>query len=245
MKRIAIICPITSKGFEHSISDQPILHALLPSMEALQLWGDCKLFLGYDSDDPMWQQSIKRSQATREAEWVPLYGLRGKITSIWNALSEYVRDYRYVIAANDDMAFQTTPLPATGVIDSQNGLGTCAFRDKAFPDLPTFYMVGNLHFEIFGCLYPLPWEGAHQDPWIADVYRPWKASQIDEQIQVHNRIGAPDSPVTEPRFEYGHATGYRDAVLRGRHKVNEYLRAHPAIAEPLPDSTLDESPMLL
>jgi hypothetical protein len=134
---------------------------------------------------------------------------------------------------------------AVDVLRSRSGFGTCAFHDEAFPDWPTFYLVGRLHFEIFGALYPLPWPGAHQDPWIADVYRPWQASEIDDRIQVHNRIGSATYPVAAPRFPYGDPpTEYRAAVLAGRRRVNDWLASHPDVAKPLTADILDH-PCLL
>lgn len=220
---LTILCPITSRNCGTDRAQQPLFHALLPSIDAIGMWPSIRLVLGYDSDDEVWSIPESR-EIDRPIEWVELEAGR-QLTAIWNKLERVAWPWEYLLPANDDLAFQTSPLPAMETLKQRNGFGTVAFADEAFPGLPTFYVVGKLHVEIFGTLYPLPWGGAHQDPWIADVYRPWKASEIDDRFKVHNRIGAPGNPVGAPRFEYGPSPpGYRNAVMEGRRRVNEWLK---------------------
>lgn len=236
--QLTILCPITSRGCESKVvAGQPLMNALLPSMDALKI--RALLILGYDDDDPLWSNRANREGIN--AEWHALHGLTGNITGCWNALAKAAEPFDWLLPANDDLAFQTSPLPAIDKLKARNGFGTVAFHDAAFPDLPTFYVVGRMHFDIFGCLYPLPWTGAHQDPWIADVYRPWRASEIDQSIQVHNRIG-----ITAPRFEYGAPPeNYRAVVMDGRRKVNGWLGEHPGVAPVLPEHVIEGAPFLI
>lgn len=212
-------------------------------MDALELRERVRLVLGYDHDDPIWSEPDSRRRVGRNATWLPMIGLTGRITAIWNRLASWAHDAEFILPANDDLAFQSSPMPAVESLRRRGGFGTVSFADEAFPGLPTFYVASCLHFDIFNTLYPLPWQGAHQDPWIADVYRPWGASDIDERVRVHNRIGG----ITAPRFDYGDAPGYADEVMAGRRKANRWLAAHQGglRPEPLTDEELQECPMLM
>lgn len=238
---VAILCPITSRGSSVTLSEQPLMRALIPSMTALELWGGARLVLGYDWNDPLWSDAEARACVGARVEWVPLEKRETfDLTGIWNELAQHVGDAEYFIPANDDLAFQNNPLAAADVLNRRGNFGVVGFHDHAFPGLATFFMASRSHLEIFGSLYPLPWRGAHQDSWIADVYRPWGASEIDERIQCHNHIGA------ATRFEYGKAEGYRDEVMRGRNRVNDWLghqKSYPI--EPLSQDALAEASMIL
>lgn len=230
---IGILCPITSRGCPDAIEEQPIFKALIPSMDALELWRSVTLYIGHDSDDPIWSDPKAREAVRKPVAWIELHALKKNITACFNWLDREARVCDYLIPANDDLAFQTSPLLAVETLRARDDFGTVAFHDEAFPGLPTFYMVGRKHFDIFDVLYPVPWTGAHQDSWIADVYRPWNASAIDPQIKVHNHIGA------GTRFEYGPTDGYRDAVMRGRKRVRDYRR------EQMSDDELAAVPMCI
>lgn len=245
MSELTILCPITSRGCSEASNQQPIFHALLPSMDALQMWGGCRVILGYDDDDPLWGNPIVRDRVTHPVEWHRLRGVTGQITTIWNSLAAAAAGARYVLPANDDLAFRTSPLPAIETLKQRSDFGLVGFDDGAFPNLATFFVVGRPHFKIFRELYPVPWQGAHQDSWIADVYRPWGASEIERTIQVHNRIGSGKRPVTAARFEYGTAPGYQAAVASGRHQINVWLGQNPGIAPMLPPGQLQEARTIL
>lgn len=240
---IAIICPITSKGCVDHIPSQPVFQSLLPSIERIR--NEVRLYFGYDHDDPLWMNEAYRKRVG--GTWLELRGLTGNVTGIWNAMAFRAGPHDYYLPVNDDLRFDTDPLQAVETLDKRKGFGTVPFYDAAFPTggiddgpLPTFYLVGRMHFDIFGTLYPLPWTGAHQDPWIADVYRPWKASEFDLRIRCENRLH-----IKGPRFEYGVAEGYREAVLDGRRRVNAWLEFHPDIAPQLDAETLKSTPTLI
>lgn len=240
---VTILCPITSRGIpSRCAADQPLFRALLPSMDALELWGAVRLVCGYDSDDPVWSMRMARERATQPIMWMGIEGLSGNITAIWNLMATLqltVPFYDYVIPANDDLVFETSPLPAIDKLRARQNFGIVAFHDYSFPGLPTFFMVGRPHFEIFGALYPLPWTGAHQDSWIHDVYKPWEASEIDPSIRCANHMG------TGPRFDYGGTAGYHEAVMIGRRTVNNWLESHPEIAPPLTTFSLESAPLVI
>jgi len=238
---LTILCPVTSRNCGHDRAQQPLMHALLPSMDALQMWGGVRLIVGYDDDDPVWSIHKVRTDIDRPIQWIQLKGRTGQITAIWNYLECSLGSWEYLLPANDDLAFQTSPLPAIDVLKERNGFGIVGFHDHAFPGLATFYVVGRMHRQIFGTLYPLPWQGAHQDSWIADVYRPWGASEVDQRFQVHNHTGPTGFPMIGPRFEYGEPADYRQVVLDGRRKVNDWLKGHPGVAPVLTDEGLREA----
>jgi hypothetical protein len=227
--KIAILCPVTSRGSSLLVGEQPLMKALIPSMAALDLFGAVRLVLGYDWDDPLWADAEARACVGARAEWMLL---RRRdyfdLTAIWNELAAEIGDAEYFIPANDDLAFQTDPLVAIDTLKRRSGFGIVGFHDHAFPGLATFFMASRLHLEIFSSLYPLPWPGAHQDSWIADVYRPWGASEIDERIQCHNHIGA------ATRFDYGAAEGYAGEVTAGRKRINRWLVSHASHDPKLP-----------
>lgn len=236
---VAILCPVTSRGCSKRVLEQPLFNALLPSMDSLQMWGGIQLVLGFDNDDPIWNCLENRQLIRKPVKWVELFGLSGNITAIWRVLANQAEPFDYLIPANDDLAFQTSPLPAVDSLAARRNFGTVAFHDYNFPDLPTFFMVGRVHFAIFGTLYPLPWKGAHQDSWIFDVYAPWGASAVDPTIKCANHLG------TGPRFEYGPTDQYEAAVEMGRRTVNDWLKRHPEIAEPVSEEALYDTPLVI
>ncbi len=238
-ERLTILCPITSRGCSPEPELQPLFDSLLPSMRAHDLFGAVELIIGFDSDDPLWSQRKVRDLVHDQVRWIELHGLDGNLTTIWNTLERMSRPWSYLLPANDDLAIETNPMLAIETIKRRNDFGLCGFVDSAFPDLATFYVIGQTHREIFDALYPVPWRGAHQDSWIADVYRPWSAASIDRRIKVHNHHG------TGPRFEYGEAVGYRDAVVRGRKQVNQWLLGSNHEVQPLNDHILETTSFIL
>jgi hypothetical protein len=243
--RLAILCPVTSRNCGEDPQRQPIHNALLPS-----LWrhgggtsSATTLYVGYDSEDPLWSRPQNRKldvYASLEVRWVELHALARNITAIWNALARETRGEPYLLPANDDLEFRTSfAAPAIGRLAQRSDFGTIAFHDDAFPGLPTFFVVHRTHLAIFGgALYPLPWTGAHQDSWIHDVYRPWRASEIHADIRCENHVG------TGSRFEYGHPVEYAAEVMRGRRLVNEWLHGSRR-APVLGDAELSACPMIV
>jgi hypothetical protein len=146
---------------------------------------------------------------------------------------------QYILPANDDLEFLASIHPAIDALRLCGGFGVSAFDDEAFPGLPTFYVAHRTHFEIFGTLYPLPWRGAHQDSWIADVYRPWKASEINRAVKCRNHVGVGS------RFDYGGLDGYTEAVMRGRRRANEWCKQHDDTAHVLTDLDLESAPTII
>lgn len=241
---LTILCPVTSRGCSTDRAEQPILHALLPSLDAHEMWGSTHLFVGYDEDDPLWSRPEVREGIRRPIRWVAVKNHQRNLTAVWRQLERAARPWEYLLPANDDLQLITSPLPAMERLRARGNFGLVGFDDAAFPGLATFFVIHKTHLRVFGELYPLPWAGAHQDSWIADVYRPWRASEIDPRIKVHNRMGSQHSPVTQPRFEYGRPDDYREHVLAGRRKLNEWLRMWPSIAPTLPDFVIEGTTMV-
>lgn len=245
---ISLLVPITSRNCPKEIERQPLLTSLLPSLKALDV--PFNILLGYDSDDSLWSNSKARSFVSAHCanqfvfRWYELYAVQKNITAIWNTLvllasaDGFLSDY--FIPANDDLRFETDPYQAVPTLSRRYNLGTIAFHDRWMPGFPTFFLCHVRHLSVFPVLYPVPWQGAHQDPWIHDVYFPW-GGPFDSKVIVHNRMG-----ISNARYDYGTPTGYFEAVKAGRRRVNEHLRqtsfGSGGVIAPIDDAKLEACP---
>lgn len=215
--------PVTSRGCPDDPHAQPVAVTALPSIRATLPKGHLvRIYVGYDSDDLRWADNGWRADALApfadlSIRRVPIYAMGQRITAIWNWMARRCYDdgADYFVAANDDLLFQTPWGDESVRMMSERGLSLLAWHDDSFPGFPTFHMSAREHLDVFGGVYyPLPFHGAHQDPWIYDVYRQYGRAELCDQIRVRNHVGG-----STVRYEYGPQTGYRSLVTKGRHTV--------------------------
>lgn len=207
------------------LSDLPLVHTFIPSLlNTIEKHYDYWLYIGYDIDDPWYDNETNwrtlmnfiqiKSRETTHAKLrlnvrpVKLYGIDKRITAIWNSLAATA--YRdlcdYFYPANDDLQFQTEGWTSSAIrrlkkCTFASNFGIVAFKDIAACDYPTFHLTHRTHLDLHdGIYYPLPFHGAHQDPWIFSVYRPWKCAFVLHHLKVKNHIGLEGG---KARYEYG------------------------------------------
>lgn len=156
----------------------------------------------------------------------PIFGTKCGVTVLWNALGAWGFDIGcdYFVPNNDDLVLisegwakvamdillaRTTPCPNFGIV---------AFKDRDYPDFPTFHVVSRLHLYIHNKVYyPIPLTGWGNDPWIYESYKRVGAAEFGNMI-VHNHAEGYDKEtgkVTANIMNNGHKYRYdgnREAV---------------------------------
>jgi glycosyltransferase involved in cell wall biosynthesis len=125
---------------------------------------------------------------------------RGKLCRIWDFLADKAvkRQCDFLLLVGDGVVFRTTDWKTdiesqfTKVSLSRDlpfGIGVIAFRDEAFEVFPTFPVIHRIHFEIFGCLFPVEFINQHGDPFLFEIYRRFGASEFAFTATLNNTIG--------------------------------------------------------
>lgn len=233
------------------------------------------VYYGHNSDDPVFgdvklRGAFERAARQRlrdagfederaELNFVPMYGLAGRVNAIWNVLVKdaYYDGCDYFFMSNDDMVFFTKGWVTTSV-QSLDGIGssgekkrpcryfgTVRFKDEwAKWATFTFHVSTRLHVEIFGgTYYPVPYNAAHNDYWIHYVYKGFESSKYRSEIRVRNRVEDVDfalshqkdtKHIAPPRYEYDKKGDVKKYIRQGRARVERWLRENHGTANCLP-----------
>jgi hypothetical protein len=183
--------------------------------------------------------------------FTPLYGLHSRVNAIWNFMAKdaFYDGCDYFFMSNDDMVFFTQGW-VTNAVQSLDGsgspagskrpcryLGTVRFKDE-WADWATFtfHVSTRLHLEIFGGVYyPVPYNSAHNDYWIHQVYDGFGASKFRGQVKVRNRVADVEyalahqkdtTHVAPPRYKYDKKGDVSKYIRQGRARVHAWLEQH-------------------
>ncbi|KAJ3252064.1 hypothetical protein HDU77_005456, partial [Chytriomyces hyalinus] len=209
--RLAIVLPLTSKRLGLKESLEQLENALLKSFwETTQHVSDVEfmIFVGIDDSDSEALCQLDIAQFIHNALplspiTVSVYKLdypAGSICRIWTHLSQvaYQNGADFFMILGDDVVLETAQWPEkiiqtfTQISTEMRlplGFGCVALNDVTFPGMPTFPIVGRMHFEIFGHLGPHVFVNQGLDPYLFALYRPYRAARFIEDATVSNRIG--------------------------------------------------------
>ena len=224
--------------------DLPLVHTFIPSLlNTMEHQYDYRLYIGYDVDDPWydnttnWQDlhdfiRMNMKQESRfglhlEVKPKILYGIDQRITAIWNSLATaaYNDHCDYFYQANDDMLIQTKGWTSSAIRTLEQcpvgkNFGVVAFNDLTACEYPTFHLTHRTHLDLHdGIYYPLPSHGAHQDPWIFSMYRPWRCAVVLRQYRVKNHVGLS----VKARYDYGDERPLQSWIRRSRTRLYHLL----------------------
>ena len=103
-----------------------------------------------------------------------------------------------------------------------SGFGVVAIPDETFPGFPTFPVVGRLHIDIFGHLYPDAFVNQDADPYVWELYRPFGARMFARGVTLKNDIeGDEDRPA---RYRRLHINWKTTLLQDGTNQIADYLK---------------------
>lgn len=179
--RVAFLVPSTTFMREEwkSAEDTYLWNILCVSLEDHMPQHQIKLFIGYDYDDVIYSKESERLKFNHfkkfEIEWVEMgKEYKGKVTSIWNKLSEVCiqQDYQYMKILGDDI-FIPTDRGWLGYMIKQlkknNNIGFSAGWSNN-DDIPTQFLIHKKHVDIFEFVYPPLIEAWFCDNFMYEIY---------------------------------------------------------------------------
>ena len=222
----AFLIPTTSRNTNWTnLYDSYLYNILLPSIRNLH---DVTLYVGYDIDDPIFDNQTTREKITAiypklPFKWFGYQGYAGNPVAIWNKLGqEAFRDgAAYMKIIGDDIGANGLHDEwldiLKGELKKRNNIGWAAGY-SGNSTIPTQFLVHRTHYEIFKFIYPPELKNWFCDNWICLVYpkehRCWITS-----ICLYNMGG-------KPRYQPANDHA-KMLCLVGRYKkyVDEYIRS--------------------
>lgn len=242
--KVALIVPSTSKRYK-SISELPLLEYFTKSLDTTIAAFDTLsvvLYLGYDEGDAIYDNeanmleivSIIQQRAPLLAiKPIKLSGFQGKVVHIWNELTRlaYHDGCEYFFLLGDDVLISTKNWIPRMMYYLQHGskllpnFGTVAFYDIVEPSGPTFPVFHSTHLMIFGvetAFNPF-FTNSYADPWMCDIYIPFKSSFIAKDVKLYNVVGG--GWTNAPRYEPVPMPyeDYIDQVHRARRLIAQWV----------------------
>lgn len=213
------------------------------------VFGESNLRRAFEAEARNILQSKGFDENVVDLKFVPLYGLHGRVNAIWNVMAKdaFYDGCDYFFMSNDDMVFFTKGWVSSAV-QSLNGVGAPAkhkrpcryfgivrFKDEwASWATFTFHVSSRLHLEIFGgTYYPVPYNSAHNDYWIHNVYHAFDSSKYRGEVRVRNRVVDVDFAlahqkdthhVAPPRYQYDKRGDAAKYIRQGRARVEQWLQ---------------------
>ncbi|CAG8560386.1 11032_t:CDS:2 [Acaulospora colombiana] len=240
-----ILLPITSRGlprpedcldnlarFSESLYDTSV-------QDLLERNYRIKIYLGIDKDDKLFHSQednpalniLCKNQDnlwtvdTTEFTYPP-----GSICAIWRDLAKKAcKECDYTVLLGDDVIIETRGWmkkihDAFVVISNEKkvprGFGCVSFFDTSFPGFPAFPVIGRLHFEIFGEIFPMKFHNQDGDPFLFQIYRRWGCSVMLQDVKLRNTIGGSQLTRYEKKYCQGWGFEILDEAVK---KVDSWL----------------------
>jgi hypothetical protein len=229
--KISFLVPSTTNKRDWKCAEQTYLWQILcQSLEDNTPDHQIKIFVGYDSDDPIYsiaQERLKFSAVFTKfkIEWFPMYNLKGELSQIWNKLGEEAikQDYKYFKIMGDDIQMPNDKVWLGAMINKlkkNNNIGWSAgFSNNN--RIATQFLVHKTHYDIFGFFYPVEIKTWGVDDFLHNVY-PEKFRNWMKQYHLYNVGGEPRYEVSfNPRFVQAIIRRYRPKLNRHLQKINE------------------------
>lgn len=169
VKKIAMLIPSTTKFRDWKKMEDTYLYKYQEIYSSFEI----VKYIGYDHDDPIYSKKEERDKI--KAYWIRCYCEKGDVVSIWNHLYQHAKNkYDYYWIAGDDIRYPKKPIGMFEIIsnslDKNNGLGISGVYNGN-PNLPmTQFLITDLHFKIFGYIFPPELKNWFCDNWIVSVY---------------------------------------------------------------------------
>jgi hypothetical protein len=218
-KKIAMLIPSTTKFRDWKKMEDTYLY----KYQKLYTTYEIVRYIGYDHDDPIYSKKEERDKF--DAYWVKCFSEKGDVVSIWNHLYQHAKNkYNYYWIAGDDIRYPQKPIGMFellgNALDKNKGLGISGVYNGN-PNLPmTQFLITDLHFRIFGYIFPFELKNWYCDNWIVHTYQMYG-------YHFHNNICALNAGGT-PRYEpYNHSKLCTELVDKSRKSLQLYIANHP------------------
>ena len=219
MKTIAILIPSTTKFRDWKQLEDTYLY----KYQKLYTQYKITYYIGYDFDDPIYSKENERNKF--KANWIECKFEKGNVVAIWNHLYEQAKNkYNYYWIVGDDIKYPQKPIGIfellSNALDKNKGLGIAGCFNGN-PKLPmTQFMITDIHYKIFGYVFPPEIKNWYCDNWIVLVY-------LNNGLHYHPHISALNVG-GEPRYEPEHLGSLCSKLARrDRRKLHLYMAKYP------------------
>ena len=234
-KFLAFGFPTTHKGMVGG-KEHVFIRALLPSILKTVSRKEFEefnivIYIGFDHDDPVMDNSVHRSTIRKQAENLigdkPIalrmfrFPNTHRVAMLWSML--FVKAMRdgadYFYQVNDDLTLVTPNWLTnfTATLDEHQGFGVVGPWDE-FNELKcqvlTMSMVSRVHYDIFGTYYPVEMMNWKTDRWLTWVYGKNYTTCSNEFIA--NNGAAPT------RYSYCDFLSWRILLEKGQHQIADW-----------------------
>lgn len=238
-KRIAVGFPTTSRGMakhQTPIFLSYILPSLVRTLTSEELrTAEITIYIGIDNGDPLLnvpEQRRRMLESTKThianlpiaVKFILLPNVR-RVAQLWNLLFlRAMRDgHDYFYQVNDDLTLLTPGWLTyfVSTLDRQGGFGVVGPADSHNDfncTLLTQAMVGRVHYEIFGFLYPHEIKDWHSDTWLTQLYQPHHTHCRPDMLASNGGM--------ETRYQHCLAFAFSIYLAEGRRRIAQWKSSH-------------------
>ena len=181
------------------------------------------IYIGYDSDDPIYSIQDMRSSIYPELniKWYEQKVESGNVVEIWNNLTKIAVDngYEYIMLIGDDIIYPNNDKWIKKFCDGlkKNNMYGISAGDSGNPNLPmTQFMITNKHYELFGYAYNPQLKNWFCDNYLGELY-PKEYINYFEDVKLWNAGG-------KPRYTpENHQELYKKLLLQDKPKLNKIM----------------------
>lgn len=176
----AFLVPTTSRGREWKTIEESYLNSILfKSMEQTNMGVDISVFVGYDSDDPIFSKEENQLKLSAiytkfDIKWCPMKPAGGNVVGIWNDLCilAHGEGFMWYMVLGDDIR-----LPRDGgwlrlfqkAVQKNNYIGWAAGWSNN-DDIATQFLIHDTHRQIYEFVYPPQLTNWYCDNWLFSIY---------------------------------------------------------------------------
>jgi hypothetical protein len=218
-KKVAMLIPSTTKFRDWKKMEDTYLYRF----QKLYTQYEVVKYIGYDDDDPIYSKKEERDKI--DGWWIRCQCEKGNVVSIWNHLYQHAKNkYDYYWIAGDDIKYPQKPIGMFellgNALDKNKGLGIAGVFNGNVNLPMTQFMITDLHFRIFGYIFPPELKNWFCDNWICLVYLN-NGYHYFSNLQALNAGGTPRyQPCNDEKL-------CQKLAKRDRRKLHVYMAQNP------------------
>ena len=197
---IAFIVPSTTRGRDWSdITETYLFSTLLRSIDSYCPSIPIVIYIGYDSDDPIYsrfeqRQIINALFSKFEIKWIEMKPDPGNVVAVWNKLAEHAiaEGHEYLMVLGDDIVVPKDRdwlKVFIKALKKNNNFGWSAGWSNN-DAIATQFLLHKTHVNIFGWIFPPSLRNWHCDNFLNDIY-PSKYKNWRKNYHLLNTGGEP------------------------------------------------------
>ena len=215
--KIVFCIPSTTRNRE---DNNKVLEIIISLSKIRKYKNKPDIYIGYDSDDPIYMQKQKRDNIYPELniKWYPQDVKKGNVVKIWNNLTEQaVKDsYEYIMLIGDDIIYPDNEDWINKFCErlkKNNMYGISAGYSGNLKLPMTQFMITYKHYELFNYAFNPELKNWYCDNYLGELY-PNEYINYFEDITLWNSGG-------NPRYiPENHASLYKELLIKDKLKLN-------------------------